>query len=310
MIKTSISVIIPVYNAQDTIERAVKSVLDTAGLISEIIVVDDGSDDRTPQILKLLASEHPQIRLFAGGHKGVSAARNTGINNAKGEWITFLDSDDYIETSNISAAAEYLTHDTDMVVTQVTEHRKERTKVLERRKLLINDPCKHPGQWLSPLITGSVWANFYRRDILTDSNISFCEQLSAYEDLFFNISYLKSCRNSLAAVPVSLYHYFVNSSFSEKTFLRRDMAVFAAFEMIFGICTENEHPYVRLLYTERLIRAMRHLIMLTGCYENEYAKLRSELSTQYLFYLFSRKASIKMKLALLAQSVYPYKMLH
>jgi len=89
--KPQISVVIPVYNREQTIRRAIDSVLAQELLPEEIIVVDDGSTDNTPEILN---SYLPKIQVVRQGNKGVSAARNRGIEVAGGKWIAFLDSDD------------------------------------------------------------------------------------------------------------------------------------------------------------------------------------------------------------------------
>ncbi len=89
--KPQISVVIPVYNREQTIERAIDSVLAQERLPEEIIVVDDGSTDNTPEILN---AYHTKIQVVRQSNKGVSAARNRGVELARGKWIAFLDSDD------------------------------------------------------------------------------------------------------------------------------------------------------------------------------------------------------------------------
>ena len=90
-IHNSISVIIPVYNRCILIDRAIKSVLGQTLPPDEIIVIDDGSTDGTDKIIK---NNHPDIILLKQKNRGVSCARNNGIKNAKGTWVTLLDSDD------------------------------------------------------------------------------------------------------------------------------------------------------------------------------------------------------------------------
>lgn len=85
-----ISVVIPCYNRERTIERCIKSVKNQTVKVHEIIIVDDGSDDRSIEII----SSYPDVRLIRQNHKGAQAARNLGITNATGNYIGFLDSDD------------------------------------------------------------------------------------------------------------------------------------------------------------------------------------------------------------------------
>lgn len=91
-----ISIIIPTYNRQNVIEECIASVNSQSYSNYEIIIIEDGSTDNTLQVCKKLAENNPKIRLFEGEHKGVSAARNKGLDEAKGEFVFFLDSDDVI----------------------------------------------------------------------------------------------------------------------------------------------------------------------------------------------------------------------
>lgn len=100
-----VSVIIPTYNRASLILRAVESVLNQTGVELELIVVDDGSTDDTQSVLSTLTT---QIRYLIVPHSGVSAARNRGIENARGEWIAFLDSDDYWLPSKLQKQIAYL----------------------------------------------------------------------------------------------------------------------------------------------------------------------------------------------------------
>ena len=91
-----ISVIITAYNREKTIERSIMSALSQDSDDYEIIVVDDGSDDRTPEILEKCKQAYPDIiKVINGPHAGVAAARNAGLAAASGDYITYLDSDDY-----------------------------------------------------------------------------------------------------------------------------------------------------------------------------------------------------------------------
>lgn len=94
--ETLISIIIPVYNRQDLIGECVGSIRKQSHQNFEIILIDDGSTDQTVEICRALAEEDPRIRLMTAEHGGVSAARNIGLDAAKGEYVFFIDSDDII----------------------------------------------------------------------------------------------------------------------------------------------------------------------------------------------------------------------
>lgn len=106
MTEPLVSVIIPVYNYANYIQRAINSVLDQTYKNIEVIVVDDGSTDDTIKILKEIKDE--RVKVFFGNHKGVSWARNFGVNNASGKYVAFLDADDFYAKENIQKKVEIL----------------------------------------------------------------------------------------------------------------------------------------------------------------------------------------------------------
>src|SRR5699024_3819356 len=97
-----VSVIIPCYNVEKYIERCIKSVLFQSFLNFEVIVINDGSTDKTEHLLIELEREDSRIRLINKKNGGLSEARNTGIKIAKGSYITFIDSDDYVSQDYFS----------------------------------------------------------------------------------------------------------------------------------------------------------------------------------------------------------------
>ncbi|MHB2149826.1 glycosyltransferase family 2 protein [Calditrichota bacterium LG25] len=99
-----ISVIIPVYNRPQMVKRAIESVLAQTEAAHEILVINDGSTDETPRILEKFGK---RITVINQAHKGVSAARNTGIRLARGEWIALLDSDDEWLPEKLAMAREF-----------------------------------------------------------------------------------------------------------------------------------------------------------------------------------------------------------
>ena len=107
MKNVELSVIVPAYNAQNYIKRCVNSIIRQQGADQyEIIIVDDGSTDKTPKILDSIATKHKNIRVIHQKHAGVSVARNKGIEESHGKYVTFVDADDMVGL-NLSAFNEY-----------------------------------------------------------------------------------------------------------------------------------------------------------------------------------------------------------
>ena len=133
-----ITVIIPAFNAQATIERAVKSALyQTYGSV-ELIVVNDCSSDNTPLLLKNLKKEARNFRVISNKfNKGAAAARNQGIDAANGEWITFLDADDYFDLKYLEAIQKYL-HKKEFICTSYVETGTSSEKNHKNHQLVAN----------------------------------------------------------------------------------------------------------------------------------------------------------------------------
>ncbi|MEA1987104.1 MAG: glycosyltransferase [Candidatus Marinimicrobia bacterium] len=114
----NISVIIPVYNRASTISRAIDSVLNQSYRVFEIIVVDDGSTDKTGEILKTYSDK---IKIISQKNSGVSSARNIGILNSRGNWISLLDSDDEWLPNKLQLEVDYINKNPDMKILQTEE---------------------------------------------------------------------------------------------------------------------------------------------------------------------------------------------
>jgi len=126
------SVIIPVYNGAAFLGRAIESVLAQTWPAHEIIVVDDGSSDATPEIATRLASRNPAVlRWIRQANAGVSAARNTGAENASGDWLAFLDADDWFYPDRLEAHARFIQEDRalDFLTADYDYHRPDGSRI-------------------------------------------------------------------------------------------------------------------------------------------------------------------------------------
>lgn len=123
-----ISVIIPTYNRASFLEKSIKSVLNQTAKIDEIIVVDDGSNDNTSQIIKQF-----DVKYIYQNHQGVSKARNTGIINAKNEWIAFLDSDDIWHNNKIEQHIIFHTKNPNHLASYTNEQWIRNGKIIQQK---------------------------------------------------------------------------------------------------------------------------------------------------------------------------------
>ena len=195
-----ISVIVPVYNRKETLERCVQSLRGQTYSDLEIILVDDGSTDGSGALCNALAREDVRIRVIHKENGGVSSARNAGMEAAKGEYLMFTDSDDYAEAQMAEKLLEGIGGD-DIAICGFHHHYQGRDIVRIPRV---------PGQsgeenFLSLYGQGFMnmpWNKLYRRALAG----RFDESLSLGEDLLFNLDYLRRT-DGISVVKEALCHY-------------------------------------------------------------------------------------------------------
>lgn len=183
-----ISVIIPAYNSQDTIERCLNSIQNQTYKNIEIIVVNDGSKDDTEKIVSDLQAEDNRIKLFSIPNGGVSNARNTGIDNATGDFITFVDSDDYIDQEMYQTLVD-LTEEYNVQIAHCSYKNilPDGTiiKVGDNNKIIIQDHDEALESLISArFFSGSLCNKLYCANLL--NNLKLNEDIKYNEDVLLN----------------------------------------------------------------------------------------------------------------------------
>ena len=212
-----ISVIIPVYNAEKTIERCVSSICAQTYTDLEIILVDDGSRDRSGALCDTLADTDRRITVLHKENGGVSSARNSGMELAKGKYMQFVDSDDYIpkdyceqlikaqnkfESDTFVWSGVDTISDNGMVAMQNVQYSAAQYDIVKRSdvlklsaKFLLNSPCN----------------KLYCTNIVKNNHICMDEHISIAEDLLFNLKYMDAAGNcSIVIVNQAKYCYVRN----------------------------------------------------------------------------------------------------
>lgn len=214
--KPMISVVVPVYNAQRSLNRCVHSILQYDNGPLEVLLIDDGSTDDSAALCDEFA-KHSCVRVIHKQNAGVSSARNVGLDEAHGEYVAFVDSDDRLTTNALSIELEAAEqHDADMVIggyqsiypDGVKETAKYHCVPEERVYRLdssptaeqMNDICDLAGF----LYLFQCWGKLYRRDWI--DGLRFNENIAYGEDSVF-ISQLLQRPSTLVALPQALYQY-------------------------------------------------------------------------------------------------------
>lgn len=187
-----ISIIIPVYNAEKYIEKAVQSVIEQSYTNWELFLIENGSKDSSLKISKALAEKNEKIRLIEEKKKGVGFARNTGLDNATGKYILFIDSDDYLPDRDVLQRYINIAGQTktDIIVSNYARLWKEKLLPATKHSLFsMYNPDSEEFRFRGFFSIGTlsyVWGKLYRRSFLEENHIAFSDFEYA-EDKLFNI---------------------------------------------------------------------------------------------------------------------------
>ena len=205
--KPLFSLIIPVYNSQKTIKRTLLSVLKQTFSSYEVIVVNDGSSDSTENILQEF-SAYSQVTVIHQINAGVSAARNSGMQQARGEYVLFLDADDWVDDNFLMIFKQNLdawpAESVDLMVGNLNDNRVG--KVSQAGFFSQEDIPYVLGELEMSDNIGYLHNKCYRRQIIEELNLRFLEGISMSEDLLFNLKFF-SCISNFLVTPGAAYHY-------------------------------------------------------------------------------------------------------
>lgn len=209
-----ISTIIPVYNAEKTIQKCIDSLIQQKFEDFEIIIINDGSIDNSATICNSYAMHNDKIKVIHKNNGGVSSARNIGLNNAKGEYITFVDSDDFVEPDYLSILYNSI-NNFDIAIcgyNQIENKIIKQINIAEEnitQETLRNNFFNY---YLYALICAP-WGKIYCLGIIKNNNIKFDERINWGEDFIFNIQYFEHCKN-IRFIPDILYNYVLGEGTS------------------------------------------------------------------------------------------------
>lgn len=206
-----VSIIVPVYNAEENLDRCICSILNQTYKEFELILLDDGSTDASGQICDAYAQKDGRIRVVHKENSGVSDTRNQGIAMAEGEYLQFLDSDDWITPDAtglfVRAAVE---NQCDMVIAEfyrVIGERVSQKGAIEEEGLMDRTTyAAKMKQQPADFYYGVLWNKFYKRSIIEENHLRMDSSLSWCEDFMFNMEYIRRIQ-TVYALKVPIYYY-------------------------------------------------------------------------------------------------------
>ena len=205
-----ISIIIPVFNVEKYLERCIDSILSQTFSDFEIILINDGSKDKSGDICDKYAKIDYRIRVYHKKNEGVSSARNLGLSKANGEWITFVDSDDWIEQKCLEVIIKYAKENALDCIQFSYKRINDKGEIFETNTaqttiLRFDEYIK------SNSFTICAGGTMFKKKIAIENNIQFIKGLKLAEDQIFMLTIIASCKR-LQRIPDMFYCYYLNEN--------------------------------------------------------------------------------------------------
>ena len=220
-----VSVIVPVYNAEKNLEKCIMSILNQSYQKLELILINDGSKDSSGKICKKYAEHDKRIRYIERENKGASATRNEGISLALGQYIQFVDSDDYIEKNMVEALVNRIEEtDADMVMCGYTEVFPDKNDVrlpeIDRTIEMAELGTEYPNIF-EKFLLNSPCNKLYKKEKLSEK---FPEDLSLGEDLIFNLHNLENVKK-ISFIKESFYNYIIGQGSLNRRYRKNSIEI-------------------------------------------------------------------------------------
>lgn len=216
MITPKISVIVPVYKAEKYLHRCVDSILAQTFQDFEVILIDDGSPDKSGEICDEYAKKDSRVRVFHKENGGVSSARNLGLDNAKGEWVYFIDADDILYTDSLQTLFSKTTYEIDCIIggyVTISDNREKRND----KAIIIDEVWDYKAALMDFYkskywgFNGYLWNRLFRLSIIRKAGLKFNEKIYFKEDGLFVVQFICCSKKNIYITTKPIYKYRINT---------------------------------------------------------------------------------------------------
>lgn len=303
-----LSIIVPVYNTYKYLDKCLKTLVEQKNVTCkyEIIVVNDGSPDNSEEIILKYQKKYTNlIKYIKKENGGISSARNEGLKHCKGEYITFVDSDDYVSLDLISTFLNNISNN-DLFIYGYNEVYEDSDKCVENIILDKNVTMTNDSKYILSMIfenksvRGYGWNKIFKRKIIEDNKLKFDNTITYIEDLLFTIEYINKCEKVSFSKKL-LYNYvqrdgsLINSKFNLKK-----LSSLKAYERIIDIVSKINKEYLKTIYyfLFELNYELSVRIRISGDlekYKKEYKMLKKNMR-KYYFKFILKNIKLKYKL--------------
>lgn len=279
----SVSVIIPLYNVKPFVSQCLDSLLAQTLTAFELLVVNDGSTDGSEMIVEEYSKKDPRIHLFHQSNQGVAVARNTGILHAKGEYITFVDADDFVEKDYLEHLYQSaIQYKTSIVVanfkSEIEGKWVENESVYDTNRLVLKEEIQQ--NILSIFLTNdslnSCCVKLFDKQLIQDNRIQFPAGMTNGEDALFCLKAF-SLTNTVVFTKLSGYCYRAVSGSASRNFLSKDYLKIALENYEF-----DHQSYAQLSLDSRLIQRYKSHRLMNTLYDLIHIYLRPNAAVSWL----------------------------
>lgn len=237
-----LSIVIPIYNAERYLKRCIESTINNDEEEIEIILINDGSKDNSEKICQEFTKKDKRIKYIFTENKGCSSARNLGIDLSVGEYIWFIDSDDFIEKNAIKNILEEIKKEPEIIIfgTRQKEIRDEIDRIILPKEESKNEFVYNQTELFNP-----PWNKIYKKEIIKSNKIYFLKNCHMGEDMVFNFKYFYYI-NKINFIKKYLYNYWLEDGVSYS--LEKRIEIFKSFDEIFEFYRNKNFEIMKAVF--------------------------------------------------------------
>ena len=270
------SIVVPIYNVEGYLKKCLDSILNQTFVDYEIILVNDGSTDQSLSIIKEYMSKYPDIKLINQENKGLSEARNSGLKEARGNYVLFVDSDDFIDKDLLLNLNESIINNPDLVRFQLRVVSDKTIDINEESFDSLNghDAFK---KIIKYRFVENAWAYLYSRKYLIDNGFLFKPNMYHEDYGLIPLAIIKASKvNSISYIGYN-YVQRSNSIMSDSNYMKTRKKAFDVLSQYLDIVNKDSDPYYRSFLANSVILKLKDLN------KEDYKKYLSEIKKHNVF---------------------------
>ncbi len=283
--RPKVSVIVPVYNVEEYLPKCLDSIINGTFKDIEIIVVNDGSTDGSSKILEDYKKKDKRIVVINKENGGLGSARNKGLEKASGEYISFIDSDDWIDKDMLEKMYDKAIREKlDIIVCSYKNIYCNKEEIYTIPDKIINDTMQHKNSRI--FNTFSAWCKIYKRDFVLQNKVKFVEEKIWYEDFPFSVKLL-SMTSKIGIINEPFYNYLIrNNSIMNNSNIIKNLDLLVAFDDVKAFLEKKNcyqefyHELEYLAIDNILISGITRIIRASGD-----KKTKREVTNKFISYL-------------------------